>query len=278
MEVVGQLHAEDQPDPPGHVAVAGEDEIDREGERHDHRPHRKRGHIEGGHPAQRAVELIDRVPDDHLFAEADKEEPAALPRPLQGHAHPLDLGHELVVVDERPGVEPGEKEVHQRERGQVVLGVGVAEIAVDHIAAGGERHHPEPEREMHAEDRAERPVEQEDRNALGRRADHDSPAQAGQPGGVLEQAAHQVVEQDDARQQEEVLPLAPPVEEDGKGEQDRRAPAHGADEADGDRQRQKEVEEGEAVEMHVRAPPFDGLGGVSGSPGRRGTPRGCRGR
>ena len=124
VEVLRQHEAEQQRDAERHVGVAGEVEIDLEGEAEGRLPGLGHRHDRSGRGGleDRIDVGAERVADQHLLREADGEQHQAPPDPLGGigpHVGTLvELVHDLAPAHERAGENLREEGDVERVLGQ----------------------------------------------------------------------------------------------------------------------------------------------------------------
>lgn len=272
MEVERQLDPQHPGQADGHVGVAGEVEIELEGEGDRRQPAAHEGES-AALPAFRehGVGVARQGVGDHgLLEEADGEDHQAdhqvAPVDAREHAA-LKLGHHFLVVDDRPGDELGEEGREQREVQELHL-LGFAAGAVDQI--GDLLEGEERDRQRQHDPRQRTVGVEETEDVVGHEVRVLEPAQQGQvrdqaedqPGlhpavslglpRALDAIADPVVEDDRAQQQRQVDRIPHRVEAQRRKRQQRLGhvrPAPCRVEQDQD-DRQEAEDEREGVEEH----------------------------
>ena len=132
VEVLGEAEAHDPAQADGHVAVAGEVEVNVHHIRRSVHPRQQHGFL----PTLliHRYQLIQHVGQQHLFAQAQHEPPGAQGCILHRVGAALQLGSHIGIADDGPGHQLGEHGDIRRQVDEAPLGRGVAPVHVDDIA------------------------------------------------------------------------------------------------------------------------------------------------
>ncbi len=136
VEVFQKLEAQHPPQADGHVRVAGEVEVELEGEGGDAQPGPQGGEPGPGRGQIHVPQRAQGVGKQNLFTRAHGEALDAGGELLKGVIPPLQLVVQVLVLDDGPGDELGEQGDEGAEGDDVLLAPGVPPVHVDGVAHG----------------------------------------------------------------------------------------------------------------------------------------------
>ncbi len=279
IEILGQPESEEPAQADRHVRIAREVEVDlkritEKSEGGDGGPKLVRGQREdrvGGH--------AERVRHEQLLREADREAPNPLGGSLDVDDPVGQLGDEVLVADDRSRDQLRKECDEERQADRIALGGMLTPMHVDQIRDRLEREERDPDREMDiGEARSKRSRQGQPRHAADRgktfeeeigvlepgedrEIRRDRQGQRRAPAGALIGAAgapdpetRAVVEDDRRDHQEDVVGLAPRIEEEARDQQHEVPRATRREQNGGQHRRQEEEEECGRAEDHLADP------------------------
>ena len=267
VEVLQEVEAEHPAHADGHVAVAGEVEVDLKPVGHGPQPGHGGG--EGGEGVEGGVGQDGHiVGEDHLFPQARDEPGHTAPEVLPGLPPAVDLPGDGLIPDDGPGDELGEEGHIQPHIQDAPLGGGAAAVDVDDVAHGLEgvegdadgqcqvdlRHGQAQSAQIPA-DKAQILENEQPRQIEDHRRPQPEPPAGPRP---LHHPAEEPVGGDGGQQQHHIHRLTPGVEEEGDQQQEDVAEPPPAEEGvvvDQQHTGQKQEEKLGGGENHGRDPP-----------------------
>ena len=136
VEVPRKLKAQHPAQAHGHVGVAGEIEVDLQGEGDHAQPGARRGELRGGQSLVGVPELPQIVGQQYFLAQTYREGLYAGGKPLHRVVPVVDLISQLLILDDRPGDELGEQGDEGAEIDEIPLDRCVTPVDVDGIGHG----------------------------------------------------------------------------------------------------------------------------------------------
>ena len=136
VEVGQKLKAQHAPQAHRHVGVAGEVEVDLEGEGHHAQPGPSHRQIAGGHGLIAVPQHAHVVGNQDLLPQTDHKHLHAGAELINGGIPLVDLVAQVFVLDNGTGNELGEQGDKGAEVDDVALGPGIAPVHVDGVAHG----------------------------------------------------------------------------------------------------------------------------------------------
>ena len=136
VEVAEELEAQHPAQAHGHVGVAGEVEVQLQGEGHHTQPRPRHGELVGGQGQDRIPQLADVVGQQHLFGQTHGEHLHAGGELLRRVGAVVHLVGQLLVLDDGAGDELGEQGDEGAEAHQVFGQLRVSPVDVHRVGHG----------------------------------------------------------------------------------------------------------------------------------------------
>ena len=136
VEILQKLEAQHPPQANGHVGIAGEVEVELEGEGNDAEPCPQGGEFGAGGGQVHVPELAQVVGQQHLFGKAHGEALGPPGKALGGVVAVGELLVQVLILQDGPGDELGEEGDKGAEIDDVLLHPGVPPVDVDGVAHG----------------------------------------------------------------------------------------------------------------------------------------------